>query len=164
MYRISDKLSVIHTLTVPSELFLLASRMRVTITQRAAMVPCTCSQIKFMDTLAPSEEMTYLDQAPMGFTLAIHTGGFICFQYELRKRDYTEGTKQARPCSITWLTEIYQSLPVGSVIMPHAVFFFTSLSNTGSHCSSVPPLEHLGKASKSNVCVTSLTIRFSVEN
>lgn len=38
-------------------------------------------------------------------------------------------------------------LPVGSVIMPHAVFFFASLSSTASHWSSVPT-EHLGKAKK----------------
>lgn len=46
--------------------------------------------------------------------------------------------------------------------MPHAVFFFASLSSTGSHCSSVP-LEQLGKASKIT-CFTSLTIRLSVED
>lgn len=71
------------------------------------MVPCTCSQIKFMDTLALSEQTTYSGQAPMSFTLATHTGGFICFQYKLRKRGHREGT---RPCSITWLTEIYQHI------------------------------------------------------
>lgn len=147
-----------------SALFLLAGRVQVTITWRAAMVPCTRPQIKFMDTLALSEQMRDSGQEPMGFTLAIHTGDFICFQCKLGKRGHRKGTKQVRPCSITWLTESTNTLPVGSVIMPHAVFFFASLSNTGSHCSSVPPLEHLKKASKSNTCFTYLTVRFSVEN
>lgn len=72
------------------------------------MVPCTCSQIKFMHILALSEQMRNSGRGPMGFTLAIPTGDFICFQYKLRKRGHRKGTKQVRPCSITWLTEIYQ--------------------------------------------------------
>lgn len=108
MYTISDKVSVIHAMTMPSELFLLASRVQVTIKQRAAMALHAHSQIIFMDTLALSEWLTCLDKAPMSFMLAIHTGGFICFQCELRTTDYREETTQAMKCSITWLTENYQ--------------------------------------------------------
>ena len=95
-------------MTVPSELFLLASKVQVTIKQRAAMAPCTHSQIIFVDTLALSEWLTYLDQAPMSFMLAIHTGGFICFQCELQTTDYREEKTQAIQCCTTWLTENYQ--------------------------------------------------------
>lgn len=48
------------------------------IKQRAAMALYTDAQIIFMDTLALSERLTYLDQVPMSFMLAIHTEGFIC--------------------------------------------------------------------------------------
>lgn len=78
MYSISDKVSVIHAITVLSKLFLLASRVQVIVKQRTAMALYTDAQIIFMDTLAQFERLTYLDQVPMSFMLAIHTEGFLC--------------------------------------------------------------------------------------
>lgn len=78
MYSISDKVSVIYAITVLSKLFFLASRVQVIIKQRAAMAPYTDAQVIFIDTLALSKRLTYLDQVPMSFMLAIHTEGFMC--------------------------------------------------------------------------------------
>lgn len=82
--------------------------MQVTIKQRAAVAPCAQSQMIFIDTLSLFEWLTYLDKVPMSFMLAIHTGGFICYQCELRTIDYREETTQAIKCSIIWFKKSYQ--------------------------------------------------------
>lgn len=83
-----------------------------------------------MNTFALSHQLTYCN-----LILAAGTGDFVHIQCKLR----TMGKK--RTTSI---------LPVGSVIMPHAVFFFASLSSAASHWSSVPT-EHLVKVNKMKI-------------
>lgn len=61
IYRISDEVSIIYAMTVPSELFHLESKMQVTTNQRAAMVSGDHFHIIYMNILALSHQLTYLD-------------------------------------------------------------------------------------------------------
>lgn len=131
-------------MTVPSELFHLESRMQVTINQRAAMI-CWSFSHNLHEHLCTVSSVDI--SWPINLILAIRTEDFIHIQCKFR----TTGRKTT-----------ISILPVGSVIMPHAVFFFASLSSTASHWSSVP-IEHLVKANKIKCLCTSLTTGSFVE-